>query len=381
MTESALAPRLEPPARPGQPIEELDTPVLLVDLDRMERNIARWQRLADEAGIGFRVHVKTHKVPAIAQQQLAAGACGIVCAKIAEAEVFVDGGCDDVVVAYPVFGEQKWRRLAELAGRAHVGVNVDSVEAVEGISAAACRAGTTIELYLDVDTGMHRGGVDHRSLGDAIALCEAISSAPHVELAGVTTHRQMAYADAGGLEPDDAGRDEAQALVAVAEELRRAGHEFRVVAAGGSVSGRGVASVPGLTELRAGTYVFCDLMQLDHGVAAWEDLALSILCTVVSTRQPGGATIDGGLKTFSGDRLAGEHPFARAADRAISLERLSEEHGMALVGEGERVSLGEKIRFFPVHACTAVNLSDELVGVRDGRVEVVWPVLARGKRT
>jgi D-serine deaminase-like pyridoxal phosphate-dependent protein len=381
MADAALAARFDVPARPGQAIAELDTPVLLVDLDRMERNIARWQRLADDAGVAFRVHVKTHKVPAIALQQLAAGACWIVCAKIAEAEVFVDGGCDDVVIAYPVFGERKWRRLADLACRARVGVNVDSVEAVEGISAAAREAGTKIDLYLDIDTGMHRGGVDHRSLAEAILLCEAISNAASVELAGITTHRQMAFADAGAREPDDAGRDEAQALVAVAEELRAAGQEIRVVAAGGSVSGRGAASVPGLTELRAGTYVFCDLMQLDYGVAAWEDLALTVLCTVVSTRQPGGATIDGGLKTFSGDRLTGEHQLARAADREIALDRLSEEHGMAVVGAGERVRLGEKIPFFPVHACTAVNLSDELVGVRDGRVEVVWPVLARGKRT
>src|SRR5580765_5074494 len=98
-------------------VSELDTPTLLVDLDRMERNIERWQRLADDAGLRFRVHVKTHKIPAIAHRQLAAGACGIVCAKVSEAEVFVDAGCDDVVVAYPVFGDVKWKRLAALAGR------------------------------------------------------------------------------------------------------------------------------------------------------------------------------------------------------------------------------------------------------------------------
>ena len=169
--------------------------------------------------------------------------------------------------------------------------------------------------------------------------------------------------------------------MSVADALRRAGHEIRVVAAGGSVSGQGVVSVPGVTELRAGTYVFCDLMQLGHGVARPEDLALSILCTVVSTRQPGGATVDGGLKTFSGDRPSADaRSFARAVDRDIVLDRLSEEHGMAVVGDDE-VRLGEKIRFFPAHACTAVNLSDQLVGIRGETVEVVWPVLARGKRT
>jgi D-serine deaminase-like pyridoxal phosphate-dependent protein len=372
---------LESTARVGQRVDELDTPVLLVDLDRLERNIARWQKLADDAGVELRVHVKTHKVPAIALMQLAAGACGIVCAKVGEAEVFADGGCDDIVVAYPVFGEEKWRRLAELARRARIGVNVDSIEAVNGISLAASAAAVTIELYLDVDTGMHRGGVDYRSIDELVGMCAAIARAQGVELAGVTTHRQLAYATAGDLAPDEAGRDEAQVLAGVAEELRHAGHEIRVVAAGGSISGRGLVSVPGVNELRAGTYVFCDLMQLGHGVAAAEDLALSILCTVVSTRQPGGATVDGGLKTFSGDRSSvGERSFARAVDRDLVLDRLSEEHGMAVVGDDE-VRLGEKIRFFPAHACTAVNLSDQLVGVRGDLVEVVWPVLARGKRT
>ena len=367
-------------AAPGLPVEELDTPVLLVDLARMERNIARWQTLADEAGVALRVHVKTHKVPAIARLQLAAGARGIVCAKVSEAEVFVDEGCDDVVVAYPIFGARKWSRLAALARRARVGANVDSLEAVRGISDAARDAGATVELYVDVDTGMHRGGVDLGSLDELSHLCAAVAAAPAVELAGITTHRQLAFDGGRSLAPDEAGRDEGESLVAVAEALRGAGHEIRVVAAGGSVSGRGVASVAGVTEVRAGTYVFGDLMQLGYGVSALDELALSALCTVVSTTRPGGATVDGGVKTFSADHVADDGVYARAVDRDVVLERLSEEHGLARV-TGDAVRLGEKVRFFPVHACTAVNLSDELVGVRDGIVEVVWPVLARGRRT
>src|SRR5690349_11834257 len=288
----------------------------------MERNIARWQALADDAGVRFRVHVKTHKVPEIAHLQLAAGACGIVCAKVSEAEVFVDAGCTDVVVAYPVFGARKWERLALLAARARVGVNVDSREAVDGIGAAARDAGAVVEAYVDVDTGMHRGGVDHRSLDELAGLCAAIDAAPGLELAGVTTHRQLGYDAPPGTTPDRAGHDEGAALAAVADALRGLGHEIRVVAAGGSVSGRGVVSAPGVTELRAGTYVFGDLMQVDHGVAALDDLALSALCTVVSTTRPGGATIDGGVKTFSGDHVAADGAYGRALDRDIVLERL-----------------------------------------------------------
>ena len=285
-------------------VSELDTPALLVDLDRMERNIERWQRLADDAGIRFRVHVKTHKVPAIAHQQLAAGACGIVCAKVAEAEVFVAAGCSDVVVAYPVFGDEKWRRLAALAAGARIGVNVDGREALAGISAAARAVGTSLDVYVDVDTGMHRGGVAFDALEELSQLCADVERLGGVELAGVTTHRQLAYADVGELTPDQAGRDEGALLVEVAEQLRRRGHSICEVAAGGSVSGRGVAAADGVTELRAGTYVFNDLMQLAAGSAGEDDLALTVLCSVVSTRQPGGATVDGGTKTFTSERGA-----------------------------------------------------------------------------
>jgi D-serine deaminase-like pyridoxal phosphate-dependent protein len=367
-------------AVPGMGIDELDTPVLLVDLDRMERNIVRWQELADGAGMRLRVHVKTHKVPAIARMQLAAGACGIICAKVSEAEVFVDGGCTDVVVAYPVFGGRKWERLAALARRARVGVNVDSSEAVAGVAAAAAAAGTTVEAYVDVDTGMHRGGLDSASLAEISSLCRTIAGTPGVELAGVTTHRQLAYDAPADTSADAAGRDEGATLVGVADAMRADGHEIRVVAAGGSVSGRGVTQAAGVTELRAGTYVFGDLMQVDNGVAGSDDLALTALCTVVSVTRPGGATVDGGVKTFSGDHVAADGTYARAAGRGVVLERLSEEHGMARVGDDE-VRLGERIRFHPVHVCTAVNLADELVGVRGGVVEVVWRVAARGRRT
>src|SRR5207245_2022974 len=169
---------------------------LLVDLDRMDRNIARWQALADDAGAALRVHVKTHKVPAIAHLQLAAGARGIVCAKVSEAEVFVDAGCSDVVVAYPVFGEAKWRRLAGLGERARIGVNADSAEGIDGIAAAARAAGTTVEIYLDVDVGMHRGGVSHDRVDELASLAAQVERTGGVELAGVT-----AYAAVGERDP------------------------------------------------------------------------------------------------------------------------------------------------------------------------------------
>jgi D-serine deaminase-like pyridoxal phosphate-dependent protein len=171
----------------------------------------------------------------------------------------------------------------------------------------------------------------------------------------------------------------------VADRLRAQGIEVGEVTAGSTPTGKWVAQVPGVTETRAGNYVFNDLMQLDHGIANDDQLALSVLCTISSTNGSGRVTIDGGTKTFSGDTggvgtgRAAPASIARAVDRKIFVERLNEEHGMARAEEN--VKLGEKIRFFPYHACTCANLNDEIIGFREERVEVVWSVQARGLRT
>jgi D-serine deaminase-like pyridoxal phosphate-dependent protein len=185
---------------------------------------------------------------------------------------------------------------------------------------------------------------------------------------------------------DEAGRDEGRLVAGIADQLREHGIEVRTVSAGGTISGKGAADVPGVTEVRAGTYVFNDLMQLGFGSARIEDLALTIHCTVVSARRPGQVTIDAGSKTFSGDGgvVGAGHAaaplVARGVDPGIVLERISEEHGVVAVNGGD-VHIGDRLAFYPMHACTAVNLSDEVFGARDGVVETVWPVRARGKRT
>jgi D-serine deaminase-like pyridoxal phosphate-dependent protein len=363
-------------------VTDLDTPATLVDLDRLEGNIRDWQHGMDRCGVKFRPHAKTHKIPEIALMQLAAGARGIVCAKVSEAEPFAEAGVRDICIAYPVFGEPKWRRLAALAARGvRVTVNCDSEAAARGLSRAAVEAGVTLHLQVDVDTGLGRGGLP---VGDAAAverLARAVLALPGLEFDGITTFRSVGFK--GAPEPRDAGHEEGRLLTALAERLRAASVEVREVTAGSTPTGRWVAEVPGITEVRAGTYVFNDLMQLALGSAAEERLALSVLCTVVSSTGPGRLTVDAGSKTFSGDvgapGKAGETPtIARAAGRAVFVERLSEEHGVASV-EGE-AALGEKMRFFPYHACTCANMTDEIVGFRGERVEVVWPVRARGLR-
>jgi D-serine deaminase-like pyridoxal phosphate-dependent protein len=363
-------------------MEDLDTPTTLVDLDRLERNIRTWQAWMDRCGVGFRPHIKTHKIPEIALRQIAAGARGIVCAKVSEAEPFAAAGVDDICIAYPVFGERKWRRVAELAKRGvRVTVNCDSEPAARGLSRAAVEAGVTMNLQIDVDTGAGRGGVPVGDVSAIVRLARTIDTLPGVAFDGLTTFRSVGFE--GAPDARGAGHDEGRVMVAIAERLREEGVEVREVTAGSTPTGRWVAEVPGVTEVRAGTYVFNDLMQLSQGNADEDDLALSVLCTVVSSSGRRRVTIDGGSKTFSGDFGAvaaglAAPIVARAADRPIFVERLNEEHGVARA-EDETV-LGEKIRFYPYHACTCANMTDEIVGIRDGCVEVVWPVRARGRR-
>lgn len=367
----------------GMAVADVPTPALLVDLDRMARNIAAWQAMADRNGVRLRPHIKTHKTPEIAAQQLAAGACGIASAKPTEAEVFVAAGCDDVVVAYPTVGDDKWARLAGMAAETRLTVNVDSEHQARGLSAAAAALGAEMRVQIEIDTGLHRVGLDPGDYAAIEAFARAIDALPGIALDGVTTHRGKFGERLGRMTNAEAGHEEGSILVGLAERLRADGHPIPNVTAGGSVTGPGVAEVAGVTEVRAGTYVFYDAMQVAAGSAQPDDVALSILATVISTRRTGWTTVDAGSKTFSGDRgvvdsSATDGGISDCVDLDATVMRVTEEHGMARLGDGASVEVGQKLRFMPYHVCTAVNLADQLVGVREGVVETVWPIRARG---
>lgn len=372
----------------GTPVAALDTPCLVVDLDRMERNLRDWQADIDRYHTKLRPHIKTHKVPEIALQQMKLGAVGIACAKVTEAEPFVAAGCRDVVIAYPVVGRDKWQRLAKMAREAKMTVNVDSPAAVRGVSQAAKDRAVKIGVQIEVDSGFHRCGFAYTDVDGIEAFARLINSLPGIELEGITTHRGVFFEGASNLTTEECGLEEGRLMVDLAEKLRARGVAINQVTAGGTLTGRYVAQVPGITEVRAGTYVFFDSMQVGYGTTTEDNLALTILTTVVSHQAPDRATVDGGSKTFSGDRgVVGANSaksgpeLARAVGRDVLLERISEEHGMVRVGEGETLEVGDKVAFYPFHVCTCVNLSDELVGVRGGKVEKVWRISARGKRS
>jgi len=372
----------------GDRVEDLDTPLILADLNRMDRNITDWQSWMDDRGVKLRVHVKTHKVPEIALLQLAAGARGICCAKISEAEPFAAAGVTDIALAYPILGEQKWARIAEMAASGvRMTANCDSEEGISQASVAAVAAGVTLHLQIDVDSGMARGGIPLADIDRIEALARTVVRLPAVEFDGLTTHRSYFFADKRSREEE--GHTEAAQLVAVAEALRARGLEVREVNAGGSFTGKYVAEVSGITEVRAGTYVFYDVMHVAEGSCAEDQMALSALCRVVSRWGGDGLTIDGGSKTFSGDRgvvgsgNAQDAPAAMtySTDGRVVIERLTEEHGMGHPVGDAVVGLGEKLRFYPFHACTCCNLTNEIIGVRGDRVETIWKVAARGLRT
>lgn len=367
-------------------LDEVPTPSLVIDLARMERNIARFHERIASLGKPLRSHIKTHKVPAIAEQQLAAGSCGIAAAKPSEAAPFHAAGIDDIVIAFPSVGRDKWEHIATFARDARVTCNVDSVLEAEGLSDAARRHGVSIAVQIEVDTGFERVGIPAADIDDVADFARVIRGLPGLTLSGITTFRGKLGPRLQAMTNEEAGIDEGEQLVAVADALRARGLPIDAVTAGGTVTAPGAAHVEGITEVRAGTYVFHDAMMVAAGVARPDDVAATVLTTVVSTRRPGWATIDGGTKTFSGDRgmvggATSDGAVAEAVDLDAAVTRTTEEHGMVRLGAGVSVEVGDRLRFVPYHVCTTVNLSNELVAVRDGVVEHVWPVAARGCRT
>lgn len=366
--------------RPGMPIDALDTPCLLVDLDRLEANIRTWQQAISSAGARLRPHVKTHKSTEIAHMQLAAGAAGITVAKTSEAEVFAAAGCDDIFIAYPLVGPAKWQRAAHLAHSCALTVGVESEAGARGLSAAAQAAGSTLRVRVEIETGLGRCGVPQQG---AAALCRLVADLPGLELDGLYTFRSAFFPGANGRGADLLGAEEGRLMANLAEQLRAEGLPIHEVSAGSTPTARACAAVPGITEVRPGTYVFGDYMMAAKGVISYEQAALSILCTVVSRPGPERATVDGGSKTFSGDTnpaglgLAG---YARVVDAESVVTGLSEEHGVVQLAEGHQPQVGDRLAFYPLHVCPTVNLSDELIGVRGGLVECMFPVQARGRR-
>ncbi len=340
---------------------DLDTPAVLIDIPTMERNIARMQAYCDRHAIAFRPHIKTHKCPAIARLQRAAGAVGIACQKLGEVEVFLDAGFDDIQLPFNIVGPQKTARLAALARRGRITVSADHSEVLDGLEAAAAAEGVPIRVMPDLETEIERTGASPEGV---VALAQQIIASPHLDFAGL-----FIYPANPPVRPR---------LQDALTRLANAGIETPTVSGGGTGASSTAHELPELTEIRVGTYIFNDMNTVHGGHATLDDCAMSVLATVVSRPTPERAILDSGSKTLAADRIDDGHGHIREYPDA-RIYKLNEEHAFVDLSACERrPRIGEQLQVVPVHTCVVSNLHDRLYGLRDGQVELEWEVAARG---
>ncbi|MDI3339493.1 MAG: DSD1 family PLP-dependent enzyme [Sphaerobacter sp.] len=361
----------------GKPLDEVDTPALLIDAGALERNIARIAAYLADKPARLRPHAKTHKSPIIAHMQLAAGAVGITCAKLGEAEALVEGGIRDILIANQIVGPAKIARLVRLARYADLAVAVDDFENAQQISDAAEAAGTTVRVLVEVNIGMDRCGVEPGQ--PAVELALRVAELPGLRFFGLQGYEGHLVGVPERAERERRVRAAMEQLIETRRMIEAAGLPVAAVSGGGTGTFDITSTIEGFDEIQAGSYVFMDAWyrRVEGPDTAFEP-ALFLWSTIVSRPAPDRAVGDIGLKTATP-----EHGLPTAFGiSGVETLSLSEEH-VKLRVEGEARSLrpGDKIRFVPGHVCTTVNLHDCYVVVRDGVVEAVWPVAARGHST
>lgn len=342
-------------------VQDLETPSVLIDLDRMERNISAMQARCDALGLKFRAHIKTHKIPDIARLQIEAGAVGIACQKTTEAQVFAEAGIHDIQIPYNILGAQKTARLTDLALYNQVTVSADSAAVIAGLSQAAEAAALRLRVMVDLETDIHRTGAP---VERALDLAQRIDADEHLHFAGV-----LVYPSNPIVRP---------ALQELLARLHQAGIGVDAVSGGGTGAALHAAEMPELTELRVGTYVFNDWRTVSEGWAPLEDCAMRVAATVVSRPADGRAILDSGSKTLASETVDGLHGHILEYPNA-RIYKLNEEHAYVdLSACDSRPDIGERVHVIPVHTCVVTNLHNRIFGVRGNQVEVEWLVAARG---
>lgn len=352
---------------------ELGTPAVVVDLDRVERNIAEMSGAAAAHGVRLRPHIKSHKIPQLMRMQLDGGAIGVTCATLREVETMVDAGCPSVTLAYPLLSSDKVDRLLELRGRAGIRVTIDSVESAALLGNAA--GATPLDVLLEVDTG--HGRLGRPPGGPSIELGLEIARVPGVRLIGVSSHAGHAYAATGAADLVKIAADEAEDLVRTSDELRRHGIGVEEISVGSTPSARAGFGL-GITESRPGTYLMNDATMVRLGVATHEMCAAFVLATVISRPTPERVVVDAGTKMLSSDGV-GRDDWVQVLRRPdLHPVFLSEEHGVFHADDPSVApAIGDRVLIVPSHVCTMMNLADEVSLVLDSAIETV-PVAARG---
>lgn len=374
------------------PFPALDTPAILVDLDRLEANIQAMAAMAAEAGLELRPHTKVHKGTYVSQLQMEAGALGVSISKVSEAAIYANAGITDITIVHPFYSDHKFTALKALLPRTQIRCVVDSLKGAEGLAQVGLAVGKNVPILLKIDTGINRFGVPPGE--PALRMARELVQIPGIELIGILNH-ESAFQETSAKGVTRLAFECAAALLATAKLLRKEGIQIRDVATGASTTAQALchyASLfPEITEIHPGAYVFGDWMYV-NGFAMTEDTcAVTILVTVVSTPTSNRICIDGGQKTFSADPLV--FMAARAGGwgtwqptfgsvkghSAIKITRLTEEIGiLTLDGSNADFNIGDRLEIVPNHVSLAINLHNKIYGVRNGTIEHEIPVLCRG---
>ena len=377
-------------------LDQLETPAPLVDLDRLALNLDRMAAYCAMHALRLRPHVKTHKAPRIAAEQLRLGAAGLTCATVREAEVMSEL-TGDVLLAYPVVQTTALRRLTNIAPSVRLTVGLDSRRAAAKLAEAADEIGRTVHVLVELDVGMHRTGLADAAA--AIDLAEFVADRAPLAYDGLMFYPGHVRQPTGAQAPAMAAV--ARQVEATLGALARAGFPAQVVSGGSTPAAWRMHEIPGLTEVRPGTYVYNDRVTAAIGACEWDACALTVLATVVSTSVPGQAVIDAGSKALgrepmddarlgaAADGVRDEIPLpggradgygAQLDHPEVVVTRMSEEHGILDLSRTTwRPEVGDQVRVVPNHACYVVGLSDMMYGARDDVVETKWPVAARGR--
>lgn len=343
-------------------MQYIDTPAILIDLEKVERNLRKFQDFADKNHIIFRPHIKTHKIPRFARMQQDVGAKGICCATVGEAELMASNGIEDIFIAYTIMGREKIERFLALGRQIRVICGVDSVEGARLISELAQKHNQMAEVRIEVDAGFQRAGAQ---LDEILSLAKEIKNMKGLEMNGIYTFKSTTLGGKQSLDMRACAEEEGEILNRVADMLRAHGIPVQEISGGSTPTGEFVASCHGITELRAGTYIFNDRPKLIQNVATIDECAAVVKVMVVSTPTAERAVIDGGSKVFSGDTKVGVPPlnlkgYGHIVGRDdLIFDHMSEEHGV-IIGDGGPTGLkvGDILYIIPNHICTTMNLSN-----------------------
>ncbi len=348
-------------------LDQIETPAVLIDIDVAERNIQDCQDYCDQHNIALRPHIKTHKLPRLAQAQIDAGAAGITCQKIGEAEVMAAAGIKDILLTYNILGGGKLARLRALHDEIKLSVTADNAIVLQGLSEACADAEQPLAVLIECDTGGQRCGV--QSPQAALELAEQIGQSMGLRFAGLMTY------------PAPGGTADVQAFMAAAKPLlAEGGYDCATISSGGSPDLRQAHLAPIVDEYRVGTYIYNDRSLVARGACALEDCALHVLATVISTPTPERAVIDAGSKVLTSDLFGLEGHGAVIGHAEVAVAGLSEEHGQLDCSRAAgSLAVGDRIRVVPNHACVVSNMVDQVYLMDGDEVFAVEAVAARGK--